>query len=502
MILRLAERQLHDWLTKKARKPMVLRGARQVGKTTLVRQFAKEAGLTLNEVNLERHLLLDEIFRTTNTEQICRELEALLGRDVRKEGSLLFLDEIQATPHALMALRYFLEDLPNLPVIAAGSLLEFTLADHSFSMPVGRIDYLHLYPLTFNEFLAALEPTLLKYVDELDLKKGIPQVAHDKLLKRQRQYFLVGGMPEAVTTFKETDSFLEVSQIHAAIVNTYLDDFAKYGRKQDLPVLQKIFTFIPRNLGRKVKYSNIDRDIRAAKVKEGIHLLTMARVCHRVHHSHCTGLPLQAETDDNIYKLLFLDIGLANHVCGLDWQAISAMNEQKLINEGGLAEQFIGQHLIDKREGGAPPQLHYWLREKKGANAEVDFVTSFGDLIVPVEVKAGKSGTLKSLHYFIREKGASIAVRFDLNPPSSQGVSHPVVLDSVKEKVEKEQVVFFLISLPLYAVGALPKIIDRVRGMKFCAQCGNESVLRNGPTGKFWGCSTYPKCTHTETYRG
>ena len=225
---RFSEDSLERWLHGRRRKPLVLRGARQVGKSTLVRNFAAMQGLILNEVNLERHLELQRAFATLDIGVICGELEALVGRSLTAQGSLLFLDEIQAVPAAIQALRYFYEELPALPVIAAGSLLEFVLADHGFSMPVGRIEYHHLGPMTFREFLQAIEPTLCHYLDELDFEKALPEVAHRKLLERHRQYLFVGGMPEAVLEFCESSSFQDAGAVHRRIVSTYEDDFSKY----------------------------------------------------------------------------------------------------------------------------------------------------------------------------------------------------------------------------------------------------------------------------------
>lgn len=455
MISRDAEKFLNSWLKKDNKKPLVLRGARQVGKSTLVKLFAKNNNLLLNEINLERNLLLDEIFKTCNIQTICRELEAITGSDVKKKGSLLFLDEIQSTPHALMSLRYFYEELPELPVIAAGSLLEFILAEHSFSMPVGRITYYHLHPISFHEFVNALEPSLVKYLQEINADSPPPQVAHQKLSELQREYFFIGGMPEAVHEYQKNRSLASASEVHRSIIATFQDDFAKYARQNELILLQKIFDFIPRSLGKKIKYSAIDRQKRAKKIKDNIDMLVKARICHKVCHSHSTGIPLAAEADATVYKLLFMDIGLANHVLGLDWTSIRGLQDQQLVNEGGLAEQFIGQHLVNLSNGLDAPRLHYWLRQGKSTNAEVDFVISPGRRILPVEVKAGKSGTLKSLHQFMHLRKLDLAVRFDLNPPSFQKVAHELPTAKGFAKVQ-----FSLISLPLYAVEQLPRIIE------------------------------------------
>jgi len=454
MLARTAEKQLHSWLHKKSRKPLVLRGARQVGKSTLVRSFAAKNNLTLNEVNLERNLFLDPVFQKLDTNVIIRELEALVGRSILTPDAILFLDEIQATPNALQALRYLFEDFPNLPVIAAGSLLEFTLADHHFSMPVGRIEYFHLYPMSFREYLNALDPDLLPHLDRIDYSLSLPTAAHMRLSMKLREYFFTGGLPEAVNVYVESKSLAEVSAIHRNIINTFQDDFAKYSKHNNLLLLQKTFNHIPRSLGKKIKYSNISRENRTVQVKNAISLLTKARICHQIFHSHCSGLPLHADIVDNIYKLIFLDIGLVNTICGIDWLTISSFLDHQLVNEGALAEQFIGQHLINLSDGLDTPHLHYWHREGKSTNAEVDYVVTSGNQIVPVEVKAGKSGSLKSLQQFVNHKKTKLAVRFDLNLPSLQTVQHTTRTADGDKKVTLE-----LLSLPLYAVEELPRIL-------------------------------------------
>ncbi len=455
MFERDAVQYLSQWLDRKRRKPLVIRGARQVGKSTLVRLFAESANLSLHEINLERHLFLDDIFKSLDMTIIIRELEALAGSPVNTPESCLFLDEVQATPHALQALRYFYEEYPELPVIAAGSLLEFTLSDLSFSMPVGRVEYFHLYPLTFREFISVTKPASLSYLDTLSpLTDEIPSAAHQQLLKKLREYFFVGGLPEAVQVFDDGESLQEVSAVHRSIISTYQDDFSKYTRQNDLFLIQKILNCIPKSLGQKIKYTNISRDDRAAQVKKSISLLAKARICHQVKHSHCTGLPLAAESSETVYKLIFMDIGLVNHICGCDWRTMAAFNDRQLVNEGGIAEQFIGQHLIDISGGLEQPLLHYWLREKKSSNAEVDYVIGSGGLVLPVEVKSGTSGSLKSLQQFIYSKGANLAIRFDLNPPAMQRVENTIRTAHGNQKVS-----YTLLSLPLYGVQELGRIV-------------------------------------------
>jgi predicted AAA+ superfamily ATPase len=455
MIYRYAENHLKKWYRSRRRKPLVLRGARQVGKSTLIRQFAANNEMALAEINLERHLYLDAVFKTLDLNRIIHELEAVTGQKLNSEDTILFLDEIQGTPHAIQALRYFYEERPYLPVVGAGSLLEFTLADHHFSMPVGRITYYHLGPLTFKEFLSATSPGLEKYLTDFRLGEEIPLAAHKKLLNRQREYLFVGGMPEAVQIFIDEGSLTEVTAVQRSIADTYQDDFAKYAKQKDLVLLQQVFRYIPRGLGKKVKYSNMVREEPSIRVKNVIELLANARICHQVFHSHCTGIPLYADINPSAYKLLFMDVGMANHICGNDWLFLESVDERGLVNEGGLAEQFIGQHLLPAHQA---PKLCYWLREGKSSNAEVDYVISRGNLIVPIEVKAGKSGALKSLQQFVFRKRVGAAVRFDLNPPSVQNVKNVI-----RTKDGNHEVEYTLMSLTIYMVEELPSILDSLR---------------------------------------
>ena len=385
------------------------------------------------------------------------EIEGLTGEIKNPDKALLFLDEIQATPFAIQSLRYFFEDRKDLAVIAAGSLLEFTLADHRFSMPVGRIEYYHLGPLSFKEYLLARDKELHDYIGNIQIDHTIPQSQHRKLLERQREYLFVGGMPEAVHIFIKTGSFEEVSNIQRDILGTYLDDFSKYAKKTELVRLQKVFRQIPFQIGRKIKYTNISRDDRSGEIKSVIDLLLKARLCWKIPHSDCSGIPLAAGVNDQVYKLIFMDTGLLNSMLGLQWINIHSMDERTLVNEGNLAEQFIGQQLISLNSGRKKPELHYWLREGKSNNAEIDFIINYGNLILPIEVKSGKSGTLKSLQQFVLQKEKKMAIRFDLNTPSIQEISV-----RVNRKNSLEEVSFSLVSLPLYMVEELPRILKEL----------------------------------------
>lgn len=448
-------RFLNDWLQNTNRKPLVIRGARQVGKSTLVELFARQNQQALCHVNLERHPELIDIFAKKDPEKIIQQVEFLPKMGNIGNETLLFFDEIQAIPEAIAALRYFYEDKPELAVVSAGSLLDFALADHSFSMPVGRIQYLHMGPMTFSEFLLAIdEERLHDFINSYELHQDIGDVVHQRLLELLRSYYFIGGMPEAVSVFAETRSYKTVSEVHSSIIDTYRDDFPKYAGSRNLTRMLNVFNFAARNVGVKIKYSNISHQDQSVTIKKDIELLAMARVFGKVIHSHCSGLPLQADLEEKVYKLLFLDVGLMNAICGLDWQIISQMDAVKLINQGAIAEQFIGQHLQAMLADKPNRELNYWLREGRSSNAELDFVVALGGKIIPIEVKSGATGSLKSLHQFMGIKQAQFAIRFDTQHPTVQQIEAVVTISN-----ERKQIKYPLISLPLYLVERLEEIV-------------------------------------------
>ncbi|MBI4411996.1 MAG: ATP-binding protein [Deltaproteobacteria bacterium] len=446
---RFSEKFLVEWFERPHRKPLILRGARQVGKSTLVRNFAASGGFDLIEINLERNLRLNPVFKTNDGKKILAEIEAASGKNVHAKEALLFLDEIQATPDAIPALRYLHEDMPELPIVAAGSLLEFVLARHGFSMPVGRIEFFHLGPMTFKEFLLAQnDESLVGYLEGYRLGGALPEMAHERLLLRQREYLFVGGMPEAVLVYSQSASLTEAQRVHRSVMNTYEDDFAKYTRQaSELNRLHSVLGALPKIIGCKVKYSQISREEQSKSLRLAIDLLVKARLLLPAHHSACSGVPLKASADPHVFKLFFLDVGLFNYLCGMEWGDLSRMDETRLVNEGVLAEQFIAQHLAYRHEGLESPDLTYWLREGKTSNAEVDFAAAVGDRIFPIEVKAGTSGGLKSLQQFVLKKKTPVACRFDLNLPSTQKVRHQTLEGGTVKSAE-----FNLVSLPLYLV--------------------------------------------------
>jgi uncharacterized protein len=447
---RLKLKHLKAWFCKTKRKPLVLRGARQVGKSTLVRLFAEDEKLDLIEINLEQHRELGQIFATLDLPSIIKSIESVAGKKCHPK-SLIFLDEIQATPHAIAALRYFYELRPDLAVISAGSLLEFTLANHSFSMPVGRIEYMFLGPMTFSESLLAWDDFAYREWLEWSPESNFTAVTHQKMLKFLRIYFMTGGMPEAVEVYSEQESLQDVHHVQMQICNTYMDDFSKYANRRDLTEMQFLLKNLPAHIGKKLKYSSILPETKSERVKDLLSLLERARIITMVTRTHGNGIPLGAESDPKFRKVLYLDVGLVSNLLGLTWTALEQSKDNTLINEGPLAEQFIGQHLIEQSELGS--ELYYWARESSKSNAELDYIVQNGFEIIPLEVKAGVSGTLKSLHQFMYEKKRKHAIRFDLNPCSKQLVDTKLNTSEGVQEVQYE-----LYSYPLYLVEKLPSL--------------------------------------------
>ncbi len=439
---------LRRWFSQDTHKPLVLRGARQVGKSTLVHLFAKKQGLELVELNFERNPEHADLFQGHDVVQSVAMIRLMLNKRLETGKSLLFLDEIQAVPELLATLHYFYEDLPTLHVIAAGSMLDFELTAPDFSMPVGRISYLHLHPMDFSEFLHAVgEAPLATFLEAWLPEQPVALPLHQKLMGLLRNYMAVGGMPEAVAAFARHRDYQLCEQIKQDLLATFSDDFAKYARHQDQHLIRQVFRSAPTLIGRKIKYSEINREIPAARVADALERLRMARVIHKVIRSAANGIPLSAEENPRFFKLLFLDTGLVSTL--LHTSALVLQEDLLLINQGALAEQWVGQALLASLDGHIAPHLHYWAREARSSSAELDYVLE-GCQPIPLEVKAGKSGTLKSLHQFVREKHTPLAIRLNADQPTLLHTSGAVP--------NGERVCFRLLSLPLYMAGQVRRI--------------------------------------------
>ncbi|HOG43575.1 MAG TPA: AAA family ATPase [bacterium] len=398
---------LQKWKESNSRKPLLIRGARQVGKSYLVKQFGKEFEY-FAEVNFELMPELVKIFENDLQPQtLIPKISAAVKCRIEPGRTLLFLDEIQKSPQAVTSLRYFYELMPDLHVIAAGSLVDFIV--EKIGIPVGRVRNLYMYPLSFAEFLFATDNgQLYSYIQDHDNTKNIDDIFHNRLLSILGEYFAVGGMPEAVIKWNETKNIEDVKNVHNDLIDTYKQDFSKYARQNKIDFVETVFKAVPRLCGEKFVYSKVDAGARSRDLKNAFDLLEKAGVIHSVVHSASNGLPLGAETKSSFFKAIFLDVALSQTVLGIetgDWIFNPA---QTIVNKGVLAETFVGTELLAYSDYLSKKQLFYWVREKKGANAEVDYVDVFEGKIVPVEVKSGTSGHLKSIHQFLKEKGNSV----------------------------------------------------------------------------------------------
>lgn len=401
---RLIDDTLIRWKNTIRRKPLIVRGARQVGKTHSIRQFGRREFSHLLLLDFEMDRRLHAVFEENlDAENVLMQLEALYGMRIRPSETLVFFDEVQACPRALLALRYLYEQMPELHVIAAGSLLEFALEHISF--PVGRVQFEWMRPLSFGEFLNALgQDQLCQYLPNSTTRDPVPTAIHEKLLDYLRQYFVVGGMPEAVATFVETRSLPVVAEVHRALCTAYGQDFAKYSPRADRDVLDRVFAQVSSQIGKQIQYSSLYREKRVETIKRSLSILEQAAVIHKVHSTTAQGLPLGAATTDKVFKYLFLDIGLMQHLAGV--QAADILAERDLLKtwQGALAEQFVGQELLVQRNGSENGRLYYWSRAARGSSAEVDYVlVDDAGHIAPLEVKSGPSGRLRSMHLFLQE---------------------------------------------------------------------------------------------------
>ncbi|MCX7114821.1 MAG: AAA family ATPase [Gammaproteobacteria bacterium] len=444
---------LTTWMTRKERKPLVIRGARQVGKTWLVREFAEKAGLTLIEINFEKRPDRADLFKSNDPQQILLELESALNHPIDPQKSLLFLDEIQAVPFVFSKLRWFAEDFAVLPVIAAGSLLEFLLHDHTFSMPVGRITYMHLEPLSFEEFLLAHHKKgLHDYLQTVNFEEPVPQSIHDDCSSLFREYITVGGLPAAVACWVTTKSLNEVATIQHDVLATYRDDFAKYRGRLPLEKLYETFNAVPKLLGKKFVFSRVNAQAQSHSIKQSLELLCRARVCHRISACPGNGIPLASEIKERSFKSIFLDVGLCSASLGVNFAQVQSPHDLFLINKGGLGEQVVGQLLRTINPFYIEPTLFYWLRDEPGYSAEIDYLMQHGNQVIPIEVKAGSTGSLKSLHIFMELKKYQLAARINADLPSKTPIT-------VKNRMGKE-ISYTLISIPFYLTGQILRLLN------------------------------------------
>lgn len=411
---------LEEWHRSSNHKPLLIRGARQVGKSTAVRQLGKVFKYYL-EINLEKQPDLHQFFPDNiNVKRTCQLLSVSTGIPVVPGETLLFIDEIQSCQNAIRALRYFREDFPELHVIAAGSLLEFTLEDLP-SFAVGRIRSFYLYPFSFDDFLSAQGLDALIQFKKESVVNGtpLPEPIHRQLVEQLRTFYIVGGMPEAVSTWISSQSFLDCKHIHNDILDTYQQDFSKYKKRVSPDLLRQVLRSVALQAGTKFVFAQASREVPAAAVKDCLRLLSLAGLIKPVKHTAANGVPLGAEENEKYIKYLFLDLGLMQTLLGLPSEDILLASEVDFVNKGAASEMFVGLELLKAYDSFVKAEMFYWQNTDKGTQSEIDYLTVIGGKIIPVEVKANTQGKMQSLHLFMEKHGSAYGIRTSLENISS-----------------------------------------------------------------------------------
>ena len=386
-----------EWKEKPNRKPLIIRGARQIGKTYSIREFGnKYYKGQVHELNLEKYPELHGIFEQNfDIDRIIFELELVFNKKITPTKDLLFIDEIQECPKAILSLRYFLEQKPDLHVIAAGSLLEFELRDISF--PVGRVQLMSMHPMNFYEFLLATGKGVL--AEKLSQKpEKLPEPVHNLINNELRKYFIIGGMPECINTYTQTKSINEVQQVQSDLIATFRQDFSKYAANSNKNCLNSVLASVSQKIGQQIKYSQLADGFSGPTIKKAFELLKTARIFKKVRAASPAGIPIGASARENKFKAIFLDIGLLSRLSGIS--SAFEINNTNLsgLFQGAMAEQFVGQEILSANYD----DIFYWARQAKSSNAEIDFLIEKNGVIIPIEVKSGAAGSLKSLHILLK----------------------------------------------------------------------------------------------------
>lgn len=439
------DNDLQTWKNAPRRKPLLIRGARQVGKSSAVRKLG-ESFKYFVEVNLEKRPALKAFFtEDIDVKKTCANLSATTGIPIIAGETLLFIDEIQSCVPAIMSLRYFKEDYPELHVIAAGSLLEFALEEVP-SFAVGRIRSLYMYPFSFDEFLSAQGLQV-----QVDFKrKASPQLPlvepfHKQMVDQIKTFLLVGGMPEAVSEWIETHDYLACSHVHSDIMDTYRNDFSKYKKRVSSDLLRQILRSVALQIGEKFVFNQAAEGIRSAQVKESLRLLVLAGLVTPVTHTAANGVPLGAEENEKYIKYLFLDTGLLLTLLNIPASDILLASDVDLVNNGAITEVLAGLELMKYKDCFQKAEMYYWQRHSKNGNAEIDYLEARNAIVLPIEVKASTQGAMQSLYFFMREKHLSNAIR-----TSMENFGHFDYLDSMDNHTIRHIDIY-----PLYALSNL-----------------------------------------------
>jgi len=433
--------KLSEWAKKENRKPLVLRGSRQVGKTSIVNMFAQnfDTYLYLNFDDKRAKVLFDT---DKSTDDLLTAIYLFCNKPRQQNRTLLFIDEIQNSPAAVARLRYFYEETPEIYVIAAGSLLE-SLIDTHISFPVGRVEYLAIHPCGFDEFLGALDETeLVKAVQNCT----IPDVLHTKTMDLFNTFTLIGGMPEIVAHYAKHKDLISLNSIYETLLAGYKDDVEKYARNELMRhiiryILQEGWQFAAQRI---TLGSFAGSSYKSREMGEAFRTLEKTMLLELVYPTTNTALPLTSDLKRSP-KLLWIDTGLVNYVANIQKEVFGAKDILD-IWRGDIAEQIVAQELISN-DYNVSTKRKYWVRDKKGSDAEVDFIIQKDSRIIPVEVKSGHNAKLKSLQIFMENSTAEIAVRI---------WSQPFSVDEIILSNNKK---YRLYNVPFYYAGQLKKLI-------------------------------------------
>ena len=408
------DKELQAWSKDKYMKPLLLRGARQVGKTSAVRHLAESFEYYV-EIDLNTRHDLHPLFNSGySPQQICQQLSLIVNTPVIEGRTLLFFDEIQSCPSAINTLRYFYEQMPNLHLIAAGSLLEFALRELP-SFGVGRVRSLFMYPFSFNEFLYAHgREDLVNAISNASPENPLFDIVHRNILEYFRLFLIIGGMPECVLQYVETRDALLCQRTLTELLVSYEDDFKKYHTKISEGLLKDVFRSVAQQGQGKFVFSQVDTDCRTPQIKEALKMLQMAGLIYSVVHTPSNGVPLYAEANEKYKRYMIMDTGMLQRILGLNLQDILMSEDLKMVNRGALAKTFVGCELVKASTPYSTDPLYCWHREKKDSNAEVDFVTSLKGVVVPVEVKSGIKGSMQSMRIFLQQKNLNYGIRTSL----------------------------------------------------------------------------------------
>ena len=435
--------QLKKWANSKNRKPLILRGARQVGKTTAVNIFSKQFDQYIY-LNLEKPDDADLFGRNLKVKELLQAIFLYKNITQKKGKLLLFIDEIQNSPEAISILRYFYEEFPGIFVIAAGSLFEVMLETKQISFPVGRVQFFFMYPLVFEEFLDAIgEKTALDLLSTVPL----PEFGYPKLFKLFHTYTLIGGMPEVVDEFRKTENISELNPIFQSLLTSYIDDASKYARNETMRnIIKHCIEGAPLEAGKRISFAGFGSShYRSREVGEALKNLERAMLLYLLYPTKNTKIPIMTDKKKSP-RLQFFDTGILNYSNGLQGHFFK-FNDLHSFYKGIIAEHIVGQELLAS-DATSPRKPAFWVREKKQSRAEVDFVFQFDKYIVPLEIKAGKSGTLRSLHQFVNLCDHKYAVRM---------YSGPISIEKAKTPEGK---FYYLLSLPYFLTGKIKNYVE------------------------------------------